>query len=196
MSFVYGTNAELLFSMPAAGATITGTSRQVATGTTPTNPAFLMPAFGSIWSPSQMVGKVIRFVLRGGYGAGTAQTNTMLLSLDTTIATPGITVAATGAISWGINTNGAWEIETDMSCVSCGATTSTWYSGGLISIASGSAPTTWASSVTTFGNAINAGVPQQVTAATNVSYFPELYTTWTTTPTTFVCTQFQVWALN
>ena len=45
MTFLYGTNMELLYSMPAIGPTITTTTAHtMMTGNSATNPPFLLPA--------------------------------------------------------------------------------------------------------------------------------------------------------
>jgi len=194
MSFVYGTNCELLFSMPAIGASITGTGKSIITGTSATSTPFQMPALQSIWSPSQMPGKAIHIEAAGGYDIASG-TNTMQLSLDSAVNTQSFILAATGAVTWPVSSTGFWQLEFDLTCTAAGLTTSTWYSAGNLVIGAGNAPTTFGSAVT-FSNTVTAGIPQPNTIPNNISYYPEIYVTWSAGPTACVCTQFQVWALN
>jgi hypothetical protein len=188
---------ELLYSMPAIGPTITTTTAHtMMTGNSATNPPFLLPALSSIWSPSSLVGKGLMILASGGYDIASSTPTTMLLSMDTTSTTPGVTVGATGSAAWAASTTGAWEIQVWLTCVSTG-TVSTWYSGGQLTCGPGNAETAAATALTyMFSNAITAGIPQPVTLTTNQAYFPEIYTTWATAPTAQVCSQFMIFGLD
>lgn len=194
MSFVYGTNAELLYSMPAAGASIAATTKQIISATTTTNPPFFLPPLYNIWSPSQMAGKALHFEASGGYDI-TAANVTMQLYFDVGFSAATTLVAATGAAAWAAQTTGAWNMSLDMTCVSSGMSVSTWYSAGAIITGPGSAATTPGSAFS-FGNTVVAGIPQTVTLVPATSYCPELYVTVSAGNTAFICTQMQVWALN
>jgi hypothetical protein len=199
MSFVYGTNAELLYSMPASGASIAVATKQIVSATTTTNPPFYMPPLQNIWPVSQMPGKALHFMAAGGYDVS-ANTNIMALTLDSAFSTTTYTLGATGAATWAASTTGFWQLELDLTCVAAGYNStfngfSVWYSGGNITLGPANAPTGFGSAIT-FSNTVTAGIPQPNTIPTATSYAPTLYTTWGGSPTAFVCTQYQVWALN
>jgi hypothetical protein len=197
LSFVYGTNVELLYSMPAIGATLAATAVTCVSGTSSSAAPFLMPSLQNIWSPSQMQGKSLMIVANGGYDVGSNTGNKMSLILDSALATTAassVTVASTGSNTFPTSTTGAWEIQLWMSCVSTG-TVSTWYPGGTMTCGPGSSNVT-ASSTFVWGSTITAGIPQVVTIPTTVPYYVDLYSQWATAPTAFVVSTFQVYAMN
>jgi hypothetical protein len=195
MSFIYGTNAELLYSMPAIGGTLaTNASKQIVSATTATNPPFFLPPLYNIWSPSQMPGKALHFEAAGGYDF-TAANVTMQLYFDTAFSSATTVIAQTGAAAWAASTVGMWSLDCDLTCVSSGQSVSTWYVSGAIVVGPSNSPTAIGSAFT-FGNAVTAGIPQAVTLIPGTSYCPEIYVTVSAGITAFVCTQFQVWALN
>lgn len=198
MTFLYGTNMECLYSMPAAGWTLAATGSKVINTAATSNP-FQLPALGNIWTPAQMQGRGLYIRANGGYdlATGTGTQNTMLLCLDTTLATPAassVTLATTGAATWPNGTTGAWDMSIWMSCVSTGSTISTWYTMGQLT-ATGTQQT---GAATTFliGNSIAAGVPTAITVPTNQAAYVDLYANWASAPTAFVCSQFQIYGLN
>jgi hypothetical protein len=195
VTFVFGTNAELIYSMPATGPDITGTAKSLITGNTATNPPYQLPPFQNIWSPAVLAGRSIMIASSGGYDIGASTQNTLILTLDGTAGTSGLyTIASTGAATWPATTTGSWESQVWMSCVSTG-TASTWYTGGQLTVGPGNAPTATASTYM-WGGAVTAGIPQPLTVPTNTALFPEMYCTWAAAPTAFVCTQFMIFGLN
>jgi hypothetical protein len=194
MTFVFGTNTELLYSMPATGASITATTKQIISGTSATNPPFQAPALQNIWSVAQMPGKALHFSASGGFDIS-ANTNTMWLYADSAFSSATTALAQTGAATWAASAVGFWQLIMDMTCVSCGNSVSTWYTGGNITVGPGSAPTAFGSTIT-FANAVNAGVPQTISLNPATPYYFELYTQWGGAPTAFVCTQFEIYGQN
>jgi hypothetical protein len=197
MTFLYGTNLELIYSMPVIGSTITTTTAHtMMTGNSGTNPPFQLPALGNIWSPSNMIGKGLMIVMGGGYDIASSTPTTMLLTLDGTVATVGITVAATGSVAFASSTTGLWQAQVWMTCVGTG-TASTWYTTGELTCGPGNAETGAATALTyMFGNSVTAGIPQAVSLSNTTPYYPELYTTWATAPTAHVLSQFMVYGLD
>ena len=180
--------------MPAAGASIAVSTKQIISATTATNPPFFLPPLYNIWSPSQMAGKALHFQAAGGYDIA-ASNVTMQMYFDTAFSAVTTLVAATGAAAWAAQTTGAWNLDVDLTCVSSGMSVSTWYSSGAIVTGPGNTPTT-PSSAFSFGCPVTLGIPQTITLVPATSYCPELYVTVSATNTAFVCTQFQIWALN
>lgn len=195
MTFLYGTNLECLFSLPAIGATLAATANTCVSGTAP---VFQLPALGNIWTPSQLQGKGLMILAAGGYdlstGAGTQ--NTMRLTFDVAAATTAatsVTVATTGAATWPNGTTGIWEAQIWMNCVSTG-TVSTWYANGQLTAAGTQAT----APCTTFlwGNSIAAGIPTAVTIPTTQPYYVDLYAQWASAPTAFVVSQYMIFGIN
>lgn len=195
MSFVYGTNAELLYSMPAVGASVTVNTKQIVSATTTTNPPFFLPALYNIWSPSQMAGKALHFEASGGYATSGAANNTLQMYFDTGFSAATTIISQTGAIAYGSITNGAWGFTVDMTCTASGLSVSTWQVSGNLFVGVGASTTTGAT-VFSFGNSVTTGVPTGVTLVPGTSYCPEIYTTFSANLTAMSCSQFQVWALN
>lgn len=196
MSFIYGTNMELLYSLPAIGAT---QSSSVATvlNTAATAPPYQLPALQNIWSPSAMVGKGILFVATGGYSTATNTLTTLRLSLDSAVGTTATnTIAATGALAaaGAAASTGAWEGQCWMTCVGITAnTSSTWYAQGQLQFATSN--TTTAASFS-WGNTITNGIPQAITIPIQTSFYADLVSQWQISPGAMVCSQFMVWGLN
>jgi hypothetical protein len=196
MSFLTGTNTELIYSMPAVGATIASTTATPVTGNSASNPAYFMPPLLSIWPGQTLVGKCLRFVARGT-SDNTAVNNTMALRFDPTQATAGTLVAGTGAAAWTSNTVNSWEFEVELSCISQGNNTSGWMTGGILTVGVGNNSSTATGSTFMVGGAQTLGVPTALALATQASIgYIELWTTWATAPTAFVCSQFMIWGIN
>jgi hypothetical protein len=194
MSFVFGTNMECLYSQPALGATITAATKQIATGTTATNPPAVLPPLQTIWPTSQMAGKAMRFVMGGSYDAATAWSVTTQLYADTAFSGATVLLAASAACAFPAAAAGMWEAYVDLTCVSAGYTTSSWYATGRINC--GSAQSANQLSTYHIGNAVSAGVPTAVVIAPQSVFTFGLYTTWATAPTAYYCSTFEVWANN
>lgn len=198
MTFVYGTQMELLYCMPAVGATKTTTAVQVVSGTTTGAPAFQLPALQNLWSPANMAGKGLKFVARGT-SDNTAVANTLAIGVNTAQGTAptAIVLASTGATVWPSSTIAAWEMECDSTCIASTNASSTWVTAGVLTVGSGnngSTPT--AATAFMVGGANTLGVPSGVVLVPTTSYFVELTSLWATAPTAFVCSQFMIYGMN
>lgn len=200
MTFIYGTNVELLYSLPAIGAT---QSSSVATvlNSAATSPVLQLPALQNIWSPSQMTGKGFKIVAAGGYDISAANTLTTLrVSFDTAEGTTATnTVASVGALSGNAfgaaATTGVWQAECWMACVGITSNTaSSWFAQGQCQF-SGTAATGVATSYG-FGNTVTAGVPQTFTLGLTTPYWVNLVAQWQASPVAMVCSEFMVLGLN
>ena len=207
MSFITGTQAELLYSMPNSGASASapGAVSVILSGNTTTNPGYQLPALATLWPISQLPGKAIGVRARGIFGTPAATPGTWVVGcgLNTTQATkpPAIVLAATGAFTAAAPvlsiTNGGWELEFDMVINSVGT-------------AAGAAPNAVVSTSGNFnmgaGNnaatALNVGYQVGAAGITTVnpvvSYWIELYATFSTGPasTQLQATQFMVFGYN
>lgn len=195
MTFLYGTNLELLYAMPAVGATLAATTKTCITGTAATNGPFQLPALQNIWSPGNMVGRGLMIVAAGGYDISSSTPTTLQFSFDTAVGTQAVTIATTGSAPWASSAVGLWEAQVWMTCVATG-TASTWYSNGTLTCGPGSANTSTALTYMFGGPAVAAGIPTAITVPTTASYMLNAYAQWATAPTAMVCTQFLCFGLN
>lgn len=195
MTFLFGTNTELLYSMPALAGTIATTSKAIISGTTATCPPCVVPPLQNIWPLSQMVGKAFHFEGGGGYDYGTAETVTLQLYADTAFSGATNLLAATAAFTFPSTTIGSWQFAVDLTCTavgnSAGTASSTWYSTGTIVAGSGTV-----ASAGMFSNTITAGVPQSITLSCASVYTFALYATPGLGPTSFGMSQFLVYGMN
>jgi hypothetical protein len=190
LTFLYGTNMELLYSMPAVGATQTGSAATVI-NTAATCPPFQLPALQNIWSLGGMSGKGLMIVAAGGYDVGANTLTTLKLSFDTVVSTSLNTMGTSGAVALASTTTGAWQAQIWMTCTGIASeTASTWESigDGIIGPSTGTA--------FMWNSAVVAGVPTPVTLPTQTAFYTDLYTQWQVNPTAVVCSQFMVFGLN
>ena len=200
MTFLYGTNEECIYAMPAIGVT-QASSVITCLNTAATAPPLQLPALQNIWSPSNITGKAFKIVACGGYDISAANTLTTLrLSFDTASGTAANnTIAATGALSGNAfgaaSTTGAWQFVLWMTCTGIsGETNTTWFAGGQLQF-SGTMSTGVGTSYG-FGNTVTAGVPQTFTLPLQTALFPNLCAQWQASPVAMVCSQFIVCGLN
>ena len=207
MSFLTGTQAELLYSMPASGAGTTAVAATAMSGTTAANPPYLLP--GGFFNPQTGTTPGKALLLKGGgsYATATAgRTLTFTAALDPTAnsTTSQIVLGKTGNILTLTTTaTGAWDFElmVTMTAQGVGATAGTLNAVGWVEY--GIANNAAAGTLGTYG-ANNAsrfliGTPQTaVTFNTLTPYYLELFNTWdaTTNAPTITLTNFYVFGLN
>ena len=207
MSFITGTNTELIYSMPATGANSSGPGAVsvILSGNTTTNPACLLPPLNSIWPMGGIVGKSLKVVARGTFGTPASSPGTWVIGcgLNTTQATkPAATVlAATGAFTPASPilsiTNGEWELEFDVVIQTAGtnagaAPNANLITGGILTLGAGN------NAATTGVSAFMVGSASAISVNPSVSLYLELYATFGTGPasTQLQCDQFLVFGLN
>lgn len=187
---------EVLYQMPAVGATKTTTTQSLVSGNASGNPAYQLPALASIWSPDKLQGKSLHIQAGGTYDAG-AVTNTMVLAYDPTQATIGTTIAATGAFTIPSTTTGSWLMDLWLDCISVGNNTSGWSTSGSIKYGASNNAGATASTEVMMGGAQTLGVPTSLALATSASIgYIELWSTFGTAPTAFVCSSYKIFGLN
>ncbi len=207
MSFITGTQMELLYSMPASGASSSapGAASVILSGNTTTNPGYQLPALSSMWPLSQFPGKALGVRARGIFGTPASSPGTWLIGcgLNTTQATkPTATVlAATGAFTPASPilsiSNGEWELEFDITVQSAGtnagaAPNANVITGGLLSLGAGN------NAATTGISAFMVGSASAISINPTTQYWIELYATFSTGPasTQIQCNQFEVFGYN
>ncbi len=191
-------NCELLYSMPAVGATKSSAAASIISGNAAGNPAYQMPPLASLWSQSAMVGKVIAIIAGGTYDQGAnAYAVTTNLMYDATQGASGTSIASTGASVWPTGTVNNWYMNITLTCISVGLNTSGWTVNGNITAGSGNNAATVAATTYMMGGAQTLGVPNALALATTTSIgFIEIWSTWATLPTAQVCSQFMIFAEN
>jgi hypothetical protein len=196
LSNITPTGTEILYQMPAVGATLASTTATVVSGNAAGNPAYQMPALASIWQPHQMQGKGIQILAGGTYDA-TAVGNTMALRYDPTQGTAGTLIAGTGSAVVISGTTMSWTMEILLTCTQVGNNTSNWMTSGALVYGISNNAATVAATTYMVGGAQAAGVPAALALATEATIgYIELWSTWATAPTAFVCSQFLIQGLN
>jgi hypothetical protein len=100
VSFLYGTQVECLYAMPASGVAVTAAAATILSGTTAANPPYGLPANFFAQTPGGGPGKSLLIKGGGWYTVGTtAVTDIIKIGLNTTqnTASIAVTLGATGA---------------------------------------------------------------------------------------------------
>jgi hypothetical protein len=199
MSFLTGTQAELLYAMPTTGGSITGTVSTAGTNAlTPqqgaTTPTFQLPAY--FFPATTGTGKSL-LVQGGGTLLNGAATQTMrfALYLNSTQSTQGVLLCATGLFSpFGttVSQTGTFMFEVLITCTAVG-TAGTLNSVGRIAIGPSANTATNVNNVTMLMSSST-----QPVVNTTVAQFIEAYAHFgaTTTTQAATLTNFFVWGLN
>jgi len=212
MSFLYGTQVECLYAMPAKGAAMVAASSTVMTqanaGTAAGGGAYQLPA--NFFSAPSTGGPGRSILVKGGGYAsvgGTADTLTLTCNLDTTAGTAlaGGLIGGTGAITPVISVSYLFEFEIMVTCTAAGVSAGVLQTIGHLNMGqtatpNAQAPTlgTWAaaSSMNTISlGGVNAGL---ASFNTQQAYFVEFFGAWsaTTGAPSATLTNFYVFGLN
>ena len=174
MSFLTGTQAELLYSMPASGSAVTAAAITVMSGSTAANPAYALPANFFASQGGTTPGKALLLKGGGSWATATAaRTTVFTVGLDTTAGTLGITLAKTGTL------NAVGWVEYGVANNAAAGTFGTYSSNNA--------------------SRFMIGTPQTaVTFNPTTSYYLEVFNTWdaTTNAPTTTLTNFYVFGLN
>jgi hypothetical protein len=202
MSFLTGTQAELLYAMPATGGAVTGT---VSTGgtaqlLTPANsataPAFLLPAY--FFPDTYGVGRSLLIQGGGTLLNGPATQNIrFMLYMDTTAGTQLNLLCSTGVFSpFGttVSQTGAFAFDVLVTAASVGTAATLNTVGKLVVSVAGNSTTT----INTTGPSLLMQSSTQPTFNSSTAYFLEMFCYFGATTTTQACTltNFYVWGLN
>lgn len=197
MSATQPVGSEVLYSMPVAGTTKTTTTASVISANAAGNPPYQLRPLAQIFgSEDRLPGRGLLFLAGGTYDAG-AVTSTLGIYYDSTQATQGTQIAGTGAVTVQSLTTGGWSMYLLATCVSVGINTSGWVTNGWVSYGAANNAGTAAATTVMMGGAQSAGVPTNLALATEASIgYIELWSTWGTAPTAFVCSSFMILGLN
>lgn len=196
MSFLTGTQAELVFSGWAAGTPLTNTLTQtVISPRGNTTPLPFLPA--GFFNASYGTNKALRFVARGVISTAAASQGTLTMGLYVAGSDTGSVGTSTGAVTGAFTpsaslANAIWEFETTLVCTGPGSTPN-FVSMGQLSI------------LPTAGNAatVGAGIGGTATTSnaglsTESAWYLQLAATWGTASASNSITHYQteVWGLN
>ena len=197
MSFVTGTQAELLYSMPSSGTALTGTvttgtAALIGGGNAATLPAYQLPAY--FFGDTYGVGKSILIQGGGTFATGgVTQSGKLALYLDTTIGTPGTLLVSTGAFDPAQSVaQGTFMFEVLITCTAVGTSATLNAVGRLF----------WGNSASNAGTVAGVvylmGTAGAVSFSNATAYYIEPYFSWgqTTTTQTITLTNYLVWGLN
>ena len=205
MSFLTGTQAELLYAMPASGSAVTAAAITVMSGSTAANPAYALPS--NFFSPQTGTTPGKSLLLKGGGSWATAtaaRTTAFTVGLDTTAGTLGITLAKTGTLTTVVQATAAafdFEVLVTMTAQGVGATAGTLNAVGWVEygVANNAATGTFGTYSSNNASRFMIGTPQTaVTFNTLTSYYLEVFNTWdaTTNAPTTTLTNFLIFGLN
>lgn len=196
MSFLTGTQTELLYAMPASAAAVTAAANTVMTApNTTTFPAYQLPA--GFFGPNGGIGRTL-LIRAGGWftTSSTAMTQTISCSLDAAAGTQsGQVLGKTGAFTPTASvTNGAWQLDLWVTCTAIGVGTSATLNtvGNLMWGTANNAATAAPQS-------FMIGAPQTaVTFNSTSAYYVEAFANWslTTGAPTITCTNFLIFGCN
>jgi hypothetical protein len=201
VSFLTGTQCELLYAMPASATAVTAAAQTLLSAGSTTNPAYQLPAY---YFPNTY-GAGRSLLLKGGgwFTVGsTAVTDIFQVGMDTTQGTLLNIVAKTGAFTTVASiTNGAWDFEVLMTCTGVGTAGTINSVGHMHWGPANNAVTVTQStySATLSGQPMMIGAPQTaVTLDNSKAYWIELFNTWsvTTGSPTITLTNFFIFGLN
>jgi hypothetical protein len=207
VSFITGTQAELLYAMPASGAAVTAAAATILSGTTAANPPFGLPAGFFAQTSGNGAGKSLLIKGGGWYTVGTtAVTDIIKIGLNTTQNTAAIavTLAATGAWTTVISqSNVAFEFEVMVTCTAPGkaGTNGSFNCIGhlLVGQANNAANPTLQTVGAQWATPIMMGAPQTAAAFDpTVTQYVEVSNQWnvTTGAPTATLTNFLIFGLN
>jgi hypothetical protein len=206
MSYLTGTQAELLYSMPASGTAVTAAAATVMSGSTAANPAYLLD--GGFFNKREGTGPGKALLLKGGGFWSTptaARTTIFTAALDTTAGTlSAIVLGKTGIITSFVTTATAafdFELQITLTAQGVGATAGTLNTVGWVEygIANNAATGTMGTYGTNNASRFMIGAPQTaVTFNTLTGYYVEVFNTWdaVTNAPSITLTNFSVYGLN
>ncbi|SRR6266568_400009 len=192
MSFYTATNAELLYTLPAAVTKNTYTTEAVFSAVAGTTPVCLLPGNYFIDNPNP-VGRSLYLVARGIIANTAAATFAVNLGFDTTAGTKANNVAVMAATAPVATFTAPFTFEAWMTCTAFASTTMTLQINGTWAMeGANSAGAAVATALrTSFQTSLTTLVP-------STSYYIELFGTWSASSASNTTTlhQMLLWGLN
>lgn len=193
MSFVTGTQAELLYSLTTAITKNTYTTQAAFSGVLGTNTVCALPAGWLLNDNPNPVGRALYLQAWGTVATTSAATFAVALGMDPTAGTINQSISVAGALAPTAAITAPWRFEAWYTCTAFATSTATFQVNGMWrveSVASGGVPTTTAVSSGFAGT--HAGINP---AATN---YIEIFGTWSASAAgnTTTLQQMLLWGLN
>lgn len=193
MSFVTGTQAELLYTLNAAITKNTYTTEAAFSGVAGTNTICSLPAGWLLNENPNPVGRSLYLLAMGTTATTSAATLAVALGMDPTAGTKNQGIAVAGALAPTAAVTCPWRLEAWYTCTAFATSTATFQVNGawrVESVASGGVPTTTAQSSGFSGT--HAGIDPRVTN------YIELFGTWSVSASgnTTTLQQMLLWGLN
>jgi hypothetical protein len=192
VSFITGTQAELLYTLPATLTKNTYTTEAAFTGVAGTNTIAAIPAGWLVNDNPNPVGRALHYKAAGTIGNTAAATFVINLGLDTTAGTKANATAVMTATAPPVAAGAPWFLDAFFTCTAFATTTYTLQLTGNFRMessnggAAGSGPL-----CTGFSASVTGLVP-------STQYFIELFGTWSASSASNTTTLQQVflWGLN
>lgn len=193
MSFVTGTQAELLYSLTSAITKNTYTTQAAFTGVLGTNTVCSVPPGWLLNDSPNPVGRSLYLKVMGTTATTSAATLAVALGLDPTAGTINQSVTVAGALAPTASVTCPWMLEAWYTCTAFLTSTATYQVNGtwrVESVASGGVPTTTAQVVGFTGT--HSGIDPRV------ANYVELFGTWSASAAgnTTTVQQMFLWGLN
>jgi hypothetical protein len=193
MSFVTGTQAELLYTLTTAVTKNTYTTQAAFTGVTGTNTICAVPGGWLLNDNPNPVGRSLYLLAMGTVATTSAATFAVALGLDPTAGTINQSVAVAGALAPTAAVTCPWKLEAWYTCTAFATSTATFQVNGswqVESVASGGVPTT--------GRQTSGFTGTHTGIDPRVANYVELFGTWSASAAgnTTTLQQMLLWGLN
>ncbi len=192
MSFYSGTQAELLYTLPATLTKNTYTTEAAFTGVAGTNTVCSIPAGYFLNDNPNPIGRMLHYKAMGTVGNTAAATFVINLGLDTTAGTKANATAVMTATAPPVAAGAPWFLDAFFTCTAYASTTFTLQLTGNFRMESSNAGAAGSGPLCTgFSASITGLVP-------TTQYFIELFGTWSASSASNTTTvqQVMLWGLN
>ncbi len=192
MSFYSGTQAELLYTLPATLTKNTYTTEAAFTGVAGTNTVCSIPAGYFLNDNPNPIGRMLHYKAMGTIGNTAAATFVINLGLDTTAGTKANATAVMTATAPPVAAGAPWFLDAFFTCTAYASTTFTLQLTGNFRMESSNAGAAGSGPLCTgFSASITGLVP-------TTQYFIELFGTWSASSASNTTTvqQVMLWGLN
>jgi hypothetical protein len=206
MSFITGTQCELLYAMPASGAAVTAAAATVMSGTTAANPPYALPLGFFNQQSGGGAGKSLLIKGGGWWSTATAaRTTNFQVGLNSTAGTGTIALpfGKTGTLTSVVTTNAIFGFEVLVTATSpgFGSTASALNAEGWVEYGVGNNAATGTFGTYSSNNASRflIGTPQTpIAPVPTTQYYVECSNTWdaVTNAPTITLTNFLIFGLN
>lgn len=193
MSFVTGTQAELLYNLNTAITKNTFTTQAAITGVLGTNTVCAIPPGWLLYGNPTPIGRSLKLEIMGTIATTSAATFAGALGLDPTAGTINQSITTSGALAPTAAITSPWRLDAWYTCTAYSTSTATFQVNGtwrVESVASGGVPTTSAQCSGFSGT--HTGVDPRV------ALYVELFGTWSASAAgnTTTVQQMFLWGLN